>query len=366
MYGTKLAKTIDIYVIRRFIGTFFYTIALLSTVVVIFDISDRIHDFLEPDGPTLYEIIFDYYFNYLPYLVNLFSSLFTFITVVFFTSKMAADTEIVAILNSGISFNRFLRPFLVSAFFLALLSFYMSNFLIPHTNEELLAFRARYVKNPIEKRDKNIHLQIGPKTYVYVENFNLKRNLGNLFSMERINTNNELYYKLTSEYIKWDSVSKKWSIHNYHIRKIEGFKEKISIGKEFDTTLNLRPSDFIIHLDNMKIMGFWELRNYIEEKKLRGAKEVMEYEVEKHKRIAYPFSTIILTLIAVSLSSRKLRRGVGTNLGIGLTLAFSYILIMQISSVFGLYGNITPIVAVWIPNLVYVIIALFLLQKAPK
>ncbi|MCF8304571.1 MAG: LptF/LptG family permease [Bacteroidales bacterium] len=366
MHGNRIVKILDIYVIRRFIGTFFYTIALLSTVVVIFDISERIHDFLDPEGPTLYEIIFDYYMNYLPYLVNLFSSLFTFITVIFFTSKMAADTEIIAILNSGLSFNRFLRPYIASAVLLALLSFYISNFVIPHTNKELLAFQSKYVKNLVEKRERNIHLQIDPKTYVYVENFNLRRNRGNRFSMERINKKNELTYKLTSDYIKWDSASKTWSIHNYHVRKINGFKEKITKGKVMDTTLNLRPSDLVIELDNMKTMGFWELRDYIEEKKMRGVQEVTEYEVEKHKRIAFPFSNIILTLMAVSLSSRKPRRGVGTNLGIGFTLAFSYILIMQVSSVFGIYGNIPPIVAVWIPNLVYAIIALFLLKQAPK
>ncbi|MCF8301866.1 MAG: LptF/LptG family permease [Bacteroidales bacterium] len=365
MQGTRIVKILDIYIIKRFLGTFFYAIALLSIVVIIFDISEKIDEFLEPSGPSLQQIIFDYYLNFLPYFVNLFSSLFTFITVIFFTSKMAGDTEIIAILNSGISFRRFLRPFLVSAIILSFMSFYLSNFLIPETNKQLTAFELKYIKDPIRKRDMNVHLQIGPQTYVYVENFNINRDLGNKFSLEHI-TDKGLTYKLTSDYIKWDSVSQQWTIHNYHIRKIDGFEEKIIKGNKLDTTLNLRPADFVIYLDNMKTMGFWKLREYIEEKKMRGAQEVIEYEVEKHKRIAFPFSTIILTLIGVSLSSRKVRGGIGVNLGIGVTLAFSYILFMQVSTVFATYGDLPPLIAVWIPNLAYAVISIFLLKKAPK
>lgn len=365
MQGNKLVKILDLYIIKRFLGTFFYAIALLSIVVIIFDISEKIDEFLEASGPTLGEIIFDYYLNFLPYFINLFSSLFTFITVIFFTSKMAGDTEIIAILNSGISFRRFLRPFIVSSLILALMSFYLSNFLIPETNKMLTAFEMKYIKDPIQKRDMNVHLQIGPKTFVYVENFNINRELGNKFSMEHIGEEG-LTYKLTSDYIKWDSTAAKWTIHNYHIRTIKGFEEKITHGKSIDTTLNLHPSDFIIYLDNMKTMGFWKLREYIDEKKMRGAQEVIEYEVEKHKRIAFPFSTIILTLIGVSLSSRKARGGIGMNLGIGISLAFSYILFMQVSTVFATYGDLPPLIAVWIPNVFYTIISIFLLRNAPK
>jgi lipopolysaccharide export system permease protein len=357
-------KKIDTYIIKKFLGTFFYAIALIIIIVIIFDISEKIDDFIEKDAP-LYDIIFKYYLNFVPYFANLFSPLFTFIAVIFFTSKLASNTEIVAILSSGISFRRLLRPYIISAVFLALFSFVLSNFIIPPANKKRIEFEMMYIKNAIRSKDMNMHMQISPGTYVYSEMYNNETNIAYHFSLEKINEKG-LYYKLTSDQAKWDSIKGSWKIQNYFIRTIDGYKEKIKIGKEIDTIINLKPSDFVENLHNIETMNWSQLNNYISEEKLKGSDNLSYYLVEKHKRIAFPFATVVLTLIGVSLSSRKVRGGIGLHLGIGITLSFIFILFMQITTTFATNGNWPAVIAVWIPNLVFGALGIYLLRIAPK
>ncbi len=358
-------KTIDIYIIRKFLGTFFFSIALLSVVIIVFDLSEKIDDFLQKQAPVK-GIIFDYYLNFIPFFVNMFSYLFTFIAVIFFTSKMAQNTEIIAILSSGISFWRFLWPYFVSAAFLGLLSFYMSNFLIPHTNKIMWQFEKTYIKDPIRNEDMNIHMQIQPGVFVYVESYNSFTNIGQRFSMEKFTPEGSLYYKLNSERIQWDSVTGRWQIKNYYIRKIEGEKEILTKGIELDTLINLRPEEFTIIVEDIKTMNYWELQEFIDKEVLRGSPNIPEYEVEKHKRYAFPFATLILTLIGVSLSSRKVRGGIGMHLGVGIGMTFSYILFMQVSNVFAISGSLPPMLAVWIPNIIFGLLSIYMIRVAPK
>ncbi len=358
-------KKLDIYIIKKFLGTFFLSIALLILIVIVFDISEKIDDFIEREAP-IRAIIFDYYLNFIPYFANLFSYLFTFIAVVYFTSKMSSHNEITPILISGISFKRFLLPYILTSVFLAALSFYLSNFLIPHTNKALISFEKIYIKNPIINKDRNIHMQINPGTFVYVQSYNTFKKLGYKFALEKTDKTKGLYYKLTSDYIKWDSTSGKWKLKNYFIRTIEGLNEKITRGKQMSIALNLHPSDFLTNIENIKTMNYSQLRKFIKKEKMKGSKNVIEYEVEKHKRIADPFSTIILTLIAVSLSSRKLRGGIGLHLAIGITIAFAFLLFMQVSKVYATCGNLSPFIAVWTPNILFGLISIFLLKVAPK
>lgn len=360
-----LMKTIDIYIIRKFLGTFFFSIALLSVVIIVFDLSEKIDDFLQKQAPVK-GIIFDYYLNFIPFFVNMFSYLFTFIAVIFFTSKMAQSTEIIAILSSGISFWRFLWPYFLSAAFLGLLSFYMSNFLIPHTNKIMWQFEKTYIKDPIRNEDMNIHMQIQPGVFVYVESYNSFTNIGQRFSMERFTPEGKLYYKLNSERIQWDSVTGRWQIKNYYIRKIEGDKEILTKGIELDTVINLRPEEFTIIVEDIKTMNYWELQEFIDKEVLRGSPNIPEYEVEKYKRYAFPFATLILTLIGVSLSSRKVRGGIGMHLGVGIGMTFSYILFMQVSNVFAMYGSLPPMLAVWIPNIIFGMLSIYMIRVAPK
>lgn len=357
-------KKLDLYIIRKFLGTFFYAIALLAVIIIIFDISEKIDDFLERK-PPLSAIIFQYYANFIPYFINLFSALFTFIAVIFFTSKMAANTEIVAILSSGVSFYRMLRPYLISSLFLALISFGLTNFVIPETSKNMQNFQKEYLKSQKNNNETNIHMQISPGVFAYVESFDVKNKKGFRFSLENI-SDSGMTEKLTSDYLRWDSVSGMWALDNWVKRKIGDKGEIITRGVKMDTLLNLNPGDFAIDADDAMYMNYSELRDFIEMEKLRGSSNLMKFQIEKHKRIAFPFATIVLTLIGVSLSSRKVRGGIGFNLGVGISICFAFILFMQITTVFATFGNLPPVIAVWIPNILFGMLALWLLRIAPK
>jgi lipopolysaccharide export system permease protein len=357
-------KTIDIYIIKKFLGTFFFTLMLLIFIVIIFDISEKIDDFLKRDAP-LSAIIFDYYFNFIPYFINLFSYLLTFIAVIFFTSRMASNTEIIAILSSGISFRRMMLPYVVSALILGGLSFLLANFVIPYTNRGMFAFERQYINDVGSFSDQNVHRQISPGTYIYLENYNDRTNAGWKFSLERFE-DRELVYKLKAERIEWDSVRSRWKIYNYFIRRLSGEKETFKKGQLLDTVFPLHPTDFRETLEEVKTMNWFTLRQHINKKELRGDPDIVKYKVKKYERISSPFATLILTLIGVAVSSRKVRGGIGYHLGMGLTLTFIYILFMQIFTVFATFGDLPPLLAVWTPNIIFGIIAAFLIWKAPK
>ena len=357
-------RTLDFYIIRKFLGTFFFTLILLIFIVVIFDISEKIDDFLRTKPPLL-AIIVDYYFNFIPYFINLFSYLLTFIAVIFFTSKMASNSEIIAILASGISFRRLLLPYILSALILAFLSFLLANFIIPYTNQGMFAFEKKYIKDAKEFNDMNIHRQISPGTFIYLENFNIKTKNGWKFTIEKFE-NRELVYKLKAERLDWDSIHHRWIISGYYERRLNGLKESIRKGLKLDTVLPLVPDDFTEDVEEVKIMNYFVLAEHIKKKELRGDPDVMQFKVKGFSRISDPFATLILTLIGVAVSSRKVRGGIGYHLGMGLSLTFLYILFMQISTVFATFGNLHPLVAVWIPNIIFGIIAFILLRLAPK
>jgi len=358
-------KIIDKYIIKKFLGTFFYAISLLIMIVIIFDVSENIDNFLKNEAPFK-AIVFDYYLNFIPYFINLFMYLFTFISVIFFTSKLAGDTEIIAILSSGVSFRRLLLPYLVSALFLAILSFYLGNFLIPRTDQGRRIFKNAYMENLTEDNDKNLHIQLEPQTFAYVESFSSKMQQGNKFSLEKYD-GQQLVYKLMSDRITWDTVNLKWKLKSYYIREIDSAGQKVTMGNEMDTTIAaLKPTDLYQIKERYEEMNFFELNEYIENEKEKGSIAYKKYEIAKHKRIAGPAAIIILTFIGVALSSRKVRGGIGLHLGVGIALTFSYILLMQVSTVFSAAGGLSPMLASWIPNFVFLIIGLYLLKTAPK
>ena len=358
-------KILDIYIIRKFIGTYFYAIVLIMGIAVIFDLAEKMDDFVSKGAP-LKAIVFDYYLNFIPYFANLFSSLFTFIAVIFFTSKMAYSTEIIAILSSGVSFRRMMFPYFISATIIAAFSFVLSSFIIPPANQVRLDFENTYVKRRYRNTDRDIHRQVRPGIFVYMQSYNTHSDIGQRFSMEHI-IDGELKSKLISDYVKWDTTKNKWVAHNYHIREYYDTTEVVKQGKTIDTLFYLEPSDFSRRENVVETMNMFELNDFIEEQRLQGAENVDFYLVEKYRRVAYPFSTFILTLIGVALSSRKVRGGIGFHIGLGLALSFSYILFMQFSTMFSVKGGaIPPFVAVWIPNMLYAIIALTLYRMAPK
>lgn len=358
----KHYRIIDFYITKKFLGTFFYSIALIISIATVFDISENLDDFLSKDIPSR-DIIFDYYLNFIPYFSNLFSPMFTFIAVIYFTSKMAYDSEIIAILSSGVSYNRLMRPYIVSATVIALLSFILGNYVIPEANEGRVNFRNRYINQARIKNEINIHRQIEPGVYIYMTSFSAN-NIGSRFTLERFE-DRRLVQKLSADNIRWDEETEKWIINNYWIRTFEGDRETITRGYRIDTTLNMTPGEFRLELDLMETLNTPELRQEIASMRSRGVNPVT-YDIELQKRFAMPFSAFILTIIGVSLASRKVKGGLGLHLGIGLLLSFSYILFQQISVVFAISGNVPTILAVWIPNLMYSLIALFLYKWAAR
>ncbi len=357
-------QKIDWYIIKKFFGTFFFTLTLILLIVIIFDISEKIDDFLE-HKVNIKAIIKDYYLNFIPFFANLFSPLFIFISVTYFTSKMANESEIIAILNSGMSFNRMLKPFFISASILGGISFILSHFIIPPSNAERINFENKYLKSKYYSTKKNIHMQILPNQYVYMESFNSKREIGYKFTLENFN-NGKLISKLKANYVQFDSITQKWQVNNYEIREFLNANQNIAKGNILDTSLNLHPKEFTKRISLVETMNMFELNNYIAEEELKGSEQIVFHKIEKHKRSAFPFASLILTLIAVAISSRKIKGGVGIHLGIGILIAFSYILFMQISTTFATNGNLSPALAVWIPNLCYMLLASFLLYKAQK
>lgn len=358
----KYYKTIDFYISKKFLGTFFYAIALILSIAVVFDMSENLDEFLSKNI-TKKEIFVDYYLNFIPYFANLFSPLFTFIAVIYFTSKMAYNTEIIAILSSGVSFKRLMRPYLVSAFILASFTFILGNYIIPPANKTLNEFKFKYISTIAVDYERNIHRQIEPGVYIYMSSFN-SENVGSYLTIEKFD-GPILVEKLTADNIRWDQEKKKWVINNYWIRRINNEKEEFEKGYFKDTTLNMTPDDYKIIKNEMESLTTPALRQEIRQMKMRGIKTI-EWEIERHKRISGPFSMFILTIIGAGLASRKLKGGLGFHLGLGILLSFSYIMFMQVSTVFAISGNTPPLLAVWIPNILYSTIAFFIFRWAAR
>ncbi len=364
--GSLKIKLIDKYIIRKFLGTFFFSLALILTIAVVFDFAEKIDNFMEKEAP-LKAIIFDYYMNFIPYFATLFAPLFVFIAVIFFTSKMAVNTEIIAILNSGMSFKRMMWPYFISSLFIAIFTFVLTNFVIPKSNLVRMDFEDRYYRSSSRKVTVvNIHRQVFKNVYVYMGSFNPLSMRGQNFTIEKFNDNGRLESKLSSFSVMYDTTKQKWTALSYYLREIKDNEEIITKGRQIDTTLTIKPSDFSRDPGFVGTMTYRELDDYISLLQLQGSDELKLFLIEKHRRFANPFAVFILTLIGVSLSSRKIRGGIGMNIGIGLILSFSYILFLQFASQFSLKGNLGPMLAMWIPNIMYSIIALVLYKLAPK
>jgi lipopolysaccharide export system permease protein len=336
------------------------------TIAVVFDLTEKIDNFMERAAPWR-AVIFDYYVNFIPYFATLFTPLFVFIAVIFFTSRMAVNTEIIAILNSGMSFRRMMWPYFLSALAIAVIIFYLTNFVIPHANLVRMDFEDKYYRSQGRRMNvENIHRQEFKNTYVYMESYSPIYLRGRNFTIEKFDDNGKLISKLSAPTALWDTTSSKWSLLNYVLREIHGNEEVISKGAKIDTTLTIKPEDFSRNPGIVGTMTYNELDDYIKLLQLQGSDELKVFLIEKHRRIASPFAVFILTIIGVTLSSRKIRGGIGMNIGIGLALSFSYILFLQFASQFSLKGNLSPMLAMWIPNLLYLVIAMVLYKLAPK
>lgn len=359
-----ILKRLDRYVIKKFLGTYIFMIVLIISIAVVFDINEKIDKFMT-NNASLHDIIFDYYLNFIPYYTNLFSPLFVFLAVIFFTSKMANNSEIIAILSNGISFRRLMKPYMISALVIALFTFVFGSYLIPPANATRIEFEQNYVDQRKKKTgDRDIQFKVGPGTIVYFGNFDLPSNTGYNFSMDHFE-DLQLVSRLTARSIKYDSTYH-WTIRNYQIRDFDGLKETITHGTSIDTTLHIVPNDFIIAATDQQMMTSPQLRRYVKSQKERGLGNIQAFQIEYHNRIANVFSAFILTLIGASLSARKVKGGMGLNIGIGLALSMAYILFLTVSSTFAIKGSMSPFIAAWIPNVFFMGIAIFLYRRAPN
>ena len=361
----KYLKRLDWYIIKKFLGTYVFAIALIISIAVVFDFNERQDRFMSHNAPWD-AIIFDYYLNFIPYFANLFSPLFVFIAVIFFTSKLAENSEIIAMFSTGMSFKRMLRPYMVSAGIIAVVTYCLGAYVIPQGSETRLDFEDKYYKPRKANTARNIQLEIDSGVIAYIDRFEDYSKTGYRFSLDQFK-GKQLVSHLTARSIVYDTTAvHKWTLRDYMIREMEGMTEHIDKGARMDTVLQMDPSDLIIMKHQQEMMTSPELREYIRKQRQRGFANVKEFELEYHKRIATSFASFILTLIGVSLSSRKSKGGMGLHLGIGLALSFSYIMFQTVASTFAVNGNVPPMIAIWIPNVLYAFIAFFLYKRAPK
>ena len=361
----RFLKRLDYYIISKFLGTYVFAIALIISIAVVFDFNEKMDRFMSHEAPWR-AIFLDYYLNFVPYFANLFSPLFVFIAVIFFTAKLAENSEIIAMFSTGMSFKRMLRPYMVSAAIIAVVTFFLGGYVIPKGSVTRIDFEDKYYKPRKKSTARNIQLEVDSGVIAYIDRYENVSKTGYRFSLDKFK-GKQLVSHLTARAITYDTTQvHRWKVKDYMIREMDGMKESISRGTEIDTTLFMEPADFLIAKNQQEMLTNPALSEYIDRQKQRGFANIKEFEIEYHKRIAMSFASFILTLIGVSLSSRKMKGGMGLNLGIGLGLSFSYILFQTIASTFAVNGNVPPFIAVWIPNLLYAGIAFFLYKRAPK
>ena len=358
---SPLLKRFDLYIIKQFLGTYIFSILMLLAIIVMFDVNEKLDAMLTA---PLSETIFDYFLNFLPYFINQFAPLFTFISVIFFTSRLADHSEIIAMMSTGISFNRLVRPYLLSAALIALVSFLLAAYVIPPANIKRIDYTNHWVKNKKVDYGDNIQLQVKDGVMAYFGRYDNALNSGFRFSLDEFD-GKTLKSRLTAQTIKYDSLGR-WQINDYTIRKFDGLKETMVKGAAMDTMLDIEPKDFLISQNDQEMLTNPQLVEYIKKQKSRGVANIKNFEIEYEKRYASIATAFILTIIGLSLSSRKVRGGMGKNIGVGLLLSFSYILFTTVTSTFAVSGYTSPRLAMWIPNIIYTFIAIYLPRRAAR
>jgi len=356
-------KRLDTYLIKKFLGTYFFSITLILSIAVVFDITEKMDKFFENKAP-LSAIVFDYYLNFIPFYMNMFSPLFTFIAVIFFTSKMATNTEIIAILASGVSFRRLMLPYFLSALVISVISFTVGGYIIPPANKTRITFEDKYIRPIKQTNAKNVQMEVEKGVIMYIGNYEVSNNTGYRFSLEKFE-GKTLVSRLTAQTVTWDSAYH-WHVNDYLLRNFNGMRESIVKGALKDTTIRVKPEEFFITADEAPQLSNSKLGSYIQRQKNRGVGNIQRFEDEYYKRFAMPLAAFIMTLIGVSLSSRKVRGGMGLHLGVGLALSAIYILFTTISSTFSVSGVMSASAAVWLPNFVFLLIGIYLYNTAPK
>ena len=359
---------LDRYITYKFLRTYIFLITIIVVIALIFDFNEQIDKLTRSHAP-MQKIIFDYYVNFIPYFANLFSPLFVFIAVIFFTSKLADNSEIIAMKSTGMSFRRLLRPYMVSAAIIALSSFLLGAYVIPQTSVERVNFYNRYIKKKTDITSiDNVQMQVDTGVVAYITYFDNVTKRGYGFSLDKF-VDKKLVSHLTAQTITYDTLSERrcsWTLQQYHIRTLQGKREKLESGAKLDTIIMMEPKDFFFVRNQQETMTLPQLNEFIDRQKLRGAAGISTFEVEYHKRFAAPFAAFILTLIGVTLSCEKRKGGMGASIGAGIALSFAYILFQTISATFAINAGWPPMLSVWIPNILFAIIAGVLYRRTPQ
>ena len=356
-------KKIDTYIIGKFLGTFFFSIVLIMSIAVVFDLTEKLDDFFENQVP-IREIIFDYYLNFIPYFMNMFSPLFIFISVIFFTSKLAGNSEIIAILASGVSYHRLMLPYTISATILFILSFVLTGYVIPPASEKMLNFQDKYIQRFTRENARNIQMEVSPGTILYIETFQKRTNTGYRASLENFE-DKQLTMRITADRISYDSAYN-WHFSRYVRRDFDGMYETLSRGNKLDTIIPILPEELFYTAENAQMMTNPELKKYIDRQKERGTGNLQAFKTEWWKRWASPIGAFIMTFLGVTLSSKKVRGGMGKNLGIGITLSALYILFSTVSTTFSVSGVMSPFMSVWLPNIIFLVIGIVLYIRVSR
>lgn len=358
---------LDWYIIRKFIGTYIFSIVLIISIALVFDFNENLSKFTKYHAPWR-AIVFDYYANFIPYYSNLFSPLFVFIAVIFFTSKLAGNSEIIAMLSSGVSFRRLMRPYMISCVLIASVTFYLNSFVIPHGTVIRQNFESLYRNSKKNTSAENVQLQVGKGTVAYIQHYDDRYKRGYGFSLDKFE-GKKLVSHMTAMEIQYDTIADAkyhWKATNWKTRTLVGLRERIVTGDVKDTVILMEPTDLVYSKGQQETFTSPELLDYISKQTSRGSGNVVQYEVEFHKRIAMSFSSFILTIIGLSLSARKRKGGMGLYLGIGLGLSFGYIMLQTVSSTFAINARTPPVLAAWIPNIIFAFIAYFCYRHAPR
>lgn len=363
----RYLSILDWYIIRKFIGTYFFAILLIISISIVFDVNENLAKFSQYHAP-LKAIVFDYYANFVPYFANLFSPLFVFIAVIFFTSKLAGNSEIIAMLAAGMSFRRLMRPYMISCVLISALTFYLGAYIIPHGTIVRQNFETIYKNKKKNSTAENVQLQVESGVIAYIQHYDNNKKRGYGFCLDKFE-DKKVVSHLTATEISYDTISDSkyhWKVTNWKIRTLKGLKEHITSGAVKDTVIMMEPTDLVYSKGQQETFTSPQLLEYISKQTSRGSGNVVQYEVEYHKRIAMSFASFILTTIGLSLSSRKRKGGMGLYLGIGLALSFTYIMLQTVSSTFAIKADTPPMLAAWIPNIIFAAVAYFCYRKAPN
>jgi lipopolysaccharide export system permease protein len=356
-------KILDRFILKKFLTSYAFVIFIIEIVVVLVHFTDHNENYIKNELTAAQ--ILGYYLDYIPYVANMISPITVFITVVFMTSRLAQHSEIIAILSSGVSFQRLMRPYMMGALIIAGLSFYLGGWVIPNGNKERVAFELEFIKGTYRFNERNIHIKIAPTTLLYLQSYNVGSNVGYKPTLETIE-NGVMTTKLEATRMEWQKKTEKWRLRDWKKRQIEGMEEIFSAGSSLDTTLRIHPKDFESDYSRFETLTMNELYSYLDELKMRGSDNIETYEIEKYVRYTAPFAALILTFIGLGVSARKARGGAGFQIALGFLLAFIYIIFFIFSRTSAEAGSIAPVIAIWIPNIIFTIIGLLIYKTVPR